>query len=129
MGLELRHFSKSSSYAWVKAKNFMKKFSQKYVIFRVETVCVNCCSSDWPFEAIDNRNSVWFENDYHRLNDRMPSLTFSSLDGLRKVLLFLMNDNFLRRELMKLLRITLNLFFGFGFQFFRLVDIISLSKI
>jgi hypothetical protein len=98
MGLECRHSSRLSSYFWFKAQNFMKRFNQKCVIFQEETVYVNCCSSDWHFAAFDNRNFVWFENDCHRPNDRMPTLTSFLLDDSRKALLSLMNDNSLGRE-------------------------------
>ncbi len=128
IGLEHWHFWRLLSCTWIKVQNFKKKFNRKCVTFQEETVSVNCYSSDWYFEAIDNRNSVWFENGCHRPNDRMPTLAFFSLDDSIKVPSSLMHDSFWSLKSAKLSKIIHNLFLVLDFIFFRLVDFTSSSK-
>ena len=77
MEFVFQHLWNLLSYVCFEVQNFMQRFRQKFLTFPVETAyvngsCLDCCSG-----VTDNKNCVWFENDYRKPNDKLLLLTFS----------------------------------------------------
>jgi hypothetical protein len=68
-------------------------FIQRFLTSITEIVFLMCLL-DW-FSLNENKNYFLFENDYHKLDDKMLLIIFSLLDDSLKFILISEIDNFL----------------------------------
>lgn len=128
MEFEFQHLWTLLSYVCFKVQNFMQRFRQKFLTFPVETAYVNCSCLDCCSGVTDNKNCVWFENDYRKPNDKLLLLTFSQLAESKKAISSLRNDRFQSQVAEKLLSIVHNLCVEFHINYFNNANAIIVSK-